>query len=550
MWRLFFCLLVLALATLVLAQLADRPGEVAVTWLGYDIETSIYVAALAVVLLLGLLIGLVAGLRYLLTRPRAIKRYLAERNEARGREALTRGMIAAEIGDGDVAGRSAATARRALPADPLTALLGVKAARLAGDRATMRALLEDMTGSPETKLAGLHGLYLEARREDELEAARQFAERALEANPRLAWSGKALLDLQARAADWQGALDTLAKTERAGHVEKQEARRKRAVLLTAQAMALEEGERERAQELALEAHKLAPDLVPAAALASRLLAAGGNAHRAGRVISRTWALSPHPDLATAYAYLRMGDSPRERLNRVRELAQSAEGGTEGAVAVASAAAEARDWQAARAALAPLLDRKPTARVFTLMARIEEGERGDAGRVREWLGRALRAPRDPAWMADAVVFKAWAPVSPASGVLDAFVWQAPAEALESAETPIIEGRGEAEDEEAAGPLPEPLDLAGMETAPEAGEQGAAEEGGAPDEAGEAAEEAKEERAGEADAGGEAPAEEAAGTVAEPVLPRPPDDPGEASWFEEEEEREVAEPVPGPPPESSG
>jgi len=121
---------------------------------------------------------------------------------------------------------------------------------------------------------------------------------------------------------------------------------------------------------------------------------------------------------------------------------------------------------------------------------------------------------------------------------------------SAETPIIEGRGEAEDEEAAGPLPEPLDLAGMETAPEAGEQGAAEEGGAPDEAGEAAEEAKEERAGEADAGGEAPAEEAAGTVAEPVLPRPPDDPGEASWFEEEEEREAAEPVPGPPPEGSG
>jgi HemY protein len=48
-------------------------------------------------------------------------------------------------------------------------------------------------------------------------------------------------------------------------------------------------------------------------------------------------------------------------------------------------------------------------------------------VREWLGRAARAPRDKAWVADGVISDRWAPVSP-SGALDGFVWRTPDERL--------------------------------------------------------------------------------------------------------------------------
>ena len=34
-----------------------------------------------------------------------------------------------------------------------------------------------------------------------------------------------------------------------------------------------------------------------------------------------------------------------------------------------------------------------------MSEVEEAEHGDRGRVREWLARAVHAPRDPAWTAD-------------------------------------------------------------------------------------------------------------------------------------------------------
>ena len=92
------------------------------------------------------------------------------------------------------------------------------------------------------------------------------------------------------------------------------------MLLTAQAQTAEESDPERALTLALEAHGLAPDLVPAAAIAGRLLASRGNTPRAAKILQRTWSRSPHPDLATAYAYARIGDSPRDRLDRVKQLA--------------------------------------------------------------------------------------------------------------------------------------------------------------------------------------------------------------------------------------
>ena len=162
---------------------------------------------------------------------------------------------------------------------------------------------------------------------------------------------------------------------------------------------------ERALTLALEAHALAPDLVPAAAIAGRLLASRGNTPRAAKVLQRAWSRSPHPDLATAYAYARIGDSPRDRLDRIKQLAALSPNSSEGPIAVANAAIEARQYDEARTALEPLLHDRLTQRVATLMARIES-ELGDKGRVREWLARAVHAPRDPAWTADGIVTDRW------------------------------------------------------------------------------------------------------------------------------------------------
>jgi HemY protein len=209
---------------------------------------------------------------------------------------------------------------------------------------------------------------------------------------------------------------------KSGLIDKRTYRRQRAVLITAQAQALAGSDRERAIALAREAAKLAPDLVPAAALAGRLLGEVGERRRAARIIERAWRANPHPDLAAAYAALRPGDSARQRLSRVETLAAKGPADAEAALAVARAALDAQEFGAARKALAPYTA-SPRKRVAALMAELEMAQ-GDEGRAREWMARALNARRDPAWTADAFVSDHWLPISPVSGRLDAFEWKDP------------------------------------------------------------------------------------------------------------------------------
>ena len=163
----------------------------------------------------------------------------------------------------------------------------------------------------------------------------------------------------------------------------------------------------------MEAVKLAPTLVPAAVLASKYESEAHQVRRAMRIVEAAWLAQPHPDLADAYAHVRLGDSARQRLVRVETLAAKSPGHLEGALAIARAAIDASEFARAREALAPFIA-APTQRVAMLMAEIERTEHGDTGRARAWTLRAVRALHDPVWTADGYVSATWRPVSPVSG----------------------------------------------------------------------------------------------------------------------------------------
>jgi HemY protein len=178
--------------------------------------------------------------------------------------------------------------------------------------------------------------------------------------------------------------------------------------------------------------KLAPDLVPAAALAGRLFADAGNMRRASRLLDTAWRANPHPDVASTYINLRPGDSARERLARAQKLVKQPAGHFEGALALARAAIDAQSFVVARMALEPFTA-APTQRVALLMAELEDAESGDVGRARAWTARAVYAADDPVWTADGFVSDEWKPVSP-TGRLDAFEWKVPVAELPG---PLIE-----------------------------------------------------------------------------------------------------------------
>jgi HemY protein len=423
MTRVVIFLVIVGLVALGAVWLAERPGDVVITWQGERVETSVMVLAAAVVAVAALATALWSLLRAIVRAPSDMRRRRHARRSARGFAALSRGLLAVASGDTRAARRFADEASRIAPEEPLALLLSAQASQLAGDRAAAERTFRAMAARQDTKLLALHGLFIEARRRADPVAARLYAEEAASATPVPAWAGHAVFAAACAAGDWSGALERLERNMKSGLVDRPSHARQRAVLLTARALAAEEHDRPVASALAVEAVGLAPTLVPGAALAGRLLGEAGELRKAARIIETAWRANPHPQLAETHAHLRPGDSARERLARVEELARLAPSHSESALAVARAALDAQEFAIARKALAPLVA-APTQRVAMLMAEIEERQHGDEGRAREWTARAVHARRDPAWTADGIVSDHWMPVSPVTGRLDAFEWKDP------------------------------------------------------------------------------------------------------------------------------
>jgi HemY protein len=421
--RIVFFLLLVTVVALGATWIADRPGELVLTWQGYRVTTSVTVALVLLAALLVFTIFVWSLFRFVVSAPGNVSLFFRERREERGWRALSRGMIAVGSGNLQLARNSASEAQKILGAEPLAMLLAAQAAQLDGNAERAEAEFRAMLAQPETRMLGLRGLYVEARRRNDVLAARASAEEAAKSDAGILWASEALLEFQSLSGEWDEALATVAREQKAKTIDKPTAKRRRAVLLTAQGLTIEHNDPEKALVLAREAAKLAPSLIPAAALTGRLEAKSGSPRRANRVIEKAWALAPHPELADAYGAVREKDSASERVTRIKALARKTPDHPEAAIAVARAAIDAQDFVSAREALLPFAA-APTQAMCLMMAEIESVERGDHGKAREWTLRAVRAKRDPAWVADGFIAERWLPASPLTGRLDAFEWKEP------------------------------------------------------------------------------------------------------------------------------
>jgi HemY protein len=438
MWRVLIYLAVLAVLAFAAVWLAEQPGSVALVWDGTSYSVGLAVAAIAGLFLLGVLLILWSLGRSILHLPSNVTKSSQNRRQTKGIRALSRGMIAVGAGDAHAARRHAGEAQRYLhKGEPLVMLLNAQAAQISGDRDGAEASFRAMAEDPETRVLGLRGLYVEARRRGEADTAWTYATEAARIAPAVTWANEAVLEAQCAKGDWRAALDTVERRSALGLLDRATAKRHRAVLLTADALTRDERDEEGALRAAKEAVKLAPDLVPAAALAGRILSRKMELRKAAKILEAAWAANPHPDLATIYTHLRIGDSAQDRMRRAETLTKLSTWDPESRLTLARAALEARDFEKARHTISPLVGERPSVRVCLLMAEIERAEHGDSGRAREWLSRAINAPRDKAWIADGIVSERWSPISPVTGRLDAFEWRTPPELIAGIGSPVVD-----------------------------------------------------------------------------------------------------------------
>ena len=371
------------------------------------IKTNLWVANAPLALAVGaltialvLLIMAARLLEKLAATPRRLKARLAERNRKNGMAALTRGLAAVAAGDPGDARRAAEKAKRLLNEPAVTRLLAAQAAHLDGDDVAAEQNYSEMLDDPETEFLGLRGLYLLAQRAGDEQAAIQFAEKAFKLRPTTPWAFESLFELYLARGAWGDARQLLEAGERKGLVPPQIARRRRAVLLTADAYAADAaGDEDAARDDALAAGKLAPEFSPASLLAARRLSAGGHAKRAAKVLEGAWAAAPHSDIAKAYAALNPSETETARHTRLEKLADKAPDANLSKLLRAEIALGKGAPTGARTLITEALEERPSARGCQLMAEVLRAQGASAASVNTWQTRALSAPREPLASAD-------------------------------------------------------------------------------------------------------------------------------------------------------
>ncbi|MGO1119410.1 heme biosynthesis protein HemY [Rhodovibrionaceae bacterium A322] len=427
MWKGLFFFLKLAILVALGIWLADNPGHATIDWLGYRVESSVAILLVALALLTALMALLYRGYRAVITAPGAFGKVRGDNRRSRGYQALNQGMVALASGDAREAEKWAKKANSLLQDPPLTRLLSAQAAQLNGDEAAAKQHYLDMLEEEETRFLGLRGLVLQARREGDDETAHRYLLEAKALRPTSEWVITSLFEMSEMTGDLNEAETALATAQRQKFLPKAELERKRAVVLLQRAQkARQEDQLADALRDAKQANKLAPDLVPAARLLADLFLANNQPRKAARLLERSWALTPHSDLASAYLEIYRQEEPLKQYKLLSTLVAADANHPEAHLALARAALAAQLWGECRRHLESLSEADMDQRAYRLYAQLEETEKQDTQASHRWLQRGEDAPAAPGWVCDScgTVSESWTGHCGACQAFDSLNWRRP------------------------------------------------------------------------------------------------------------------------------
>ena len=419
-------------------QLMEVSGGATIEMAGREatlspLQLAFGLVALVVAVWIGLklLAFLMATFKFLNGDETAISRYFDRNRERKGYEALSEGMMALASGEGHLAMTKASRADRYLDQPQLTTLLTAQAAEMTGDKKKAEESYRKLLEGEKTRFVGVRGIMKQKLSEGDTDTAMALAKKAFALKPKHEETQDILLQLQAEKADWSGARETLNAKLKSGYLPRDVHRRRDAVLALSTAKdILSDGNDIEAREIAIEANRLSPDLIPAAILAAEGYIEDDKPKYAARILTKAWGVQPHPELAATFAKVVPDETPQARLKRFRALTRQNPSHAENKLLLAELNLAAEDFPAARKALGDLVDTDPSTRVLTIMAAIEKGEGADDAVVRGWLAKALTAPRGEQWICDNCqhIHATWAPVCDNCGSIDTLTWKRPPEGV--------------------------------------------------------------------------------------------------------------------------
>lgn len=432
--------------------LVDRPGDLHITWIGWDIHMSVPVFLLGLVVLFFLITLPLRFIKTVIEVPAAVTETVteaiaevrdikAENQNASGLLAMTQGIASLKAQDVMGAVPQLQKAASTLADECLTEVLLGEAAELAGDEDATRQQYEMLLQKPETELAALHGLTMQAIRQDDNERAYELASKAYVQRPDLRWVTKALFMAQVALNKFEEALETLESSHKYSSISEARYLRLKVTVLCALAdKAMQLKDTVKAAELADKAHAADPDFPPAAVRAAWYQKANGNDKKAVSALIKVWRNKPHPDVYKAYLSLFPDENEYMLVQRGEQIAAVNKKHPESHLFVAETALKAKIWGQVRKELDLFLaERETTQKAARLMAEFEEGANGDTAAALRWFRDSEKCQPDAVWRCTKCNLEPgeWFAICPECASLASYMWTEREGALVETQEALVE-----------------------------------------------------------------------------------------------------------------
>ncbi len=393
--RILIATLKLAVVAALFIWLLWQPGSVTATWQDYTVTTRFGVAA-AILLVTILVFGwLFYVWRRLVAWPDSFRQQRQMNKLQNGYAAIQKGLLALHLQDTTGAARQAKQVMQLLPDHALSYYLAAETAKRQGDRVATENYLQSLQKTPDGDALALCGLLDLALSQQQKVPALHYARQLQHSMGLTPFVVDTLAALETEQGHLSQAETILRQALQTKHLQtpEQTARWRSAlasVLLRLSDEALQRQDYPAALECAREALKWQPASVDAAQQTALLWQQRTYKRKARKTIASAYALNPQPELLAIWLQLHGAQNGMDRIAITERLIRENPDSVVSDLAMAEANRLAGLWGVARRHAMHALEKQPGKAVYHMLALIEDGDNGDAQKIKHWQDLASKS----------------------------------------------------------------------------------------------------------------------------------------------------------------
>ena len=376
--------------------LNDHPGTIQIEWMGYEVSAPILVMVIGIAALLLGTIMLVSLVARLFNIPLNYRMKNQKKNHDRGLEAVTMAITSLAISDDSNANKYTKKAEKFLGHSPLTQLLNAQLSYRSGDALGTTKELEGMLEHKPTGFLAARALANLAIKDNKIDEALEYAERARRIEPSNTPCNLTLLNLYIQKERWAEAENIINQGKSRKAFSRERAKHLLALTYATKA-AKHEGDNQakKATLLREQAFKHTPAFTDNAVKLAEHYGRTDQLKKALATLGRAWRETPHPSIALTAFTLIEKEPEKKQSKHITSLLKSQPRHLETHIAQAEFAIRAEKWAEAEEACQHALKLAKQSRIYSMLAMIAS-KQGNEAQAASHMQDSVTADANPAW----------------------------------------------------------------------------------------------------------------------------------------------------------